>query len=316
MNADVVGEPYFSVVIPTYNRAGVVGRAIESCLAQTFTDFEVIVVDDGSADDTQTRVLAYRDARVIYVRQENAGASAARNLGAELSRGRFLAFLDSDDEFLPGKLRAFHTACEECGRGADTAVWYSPLLFQRGPANRLTKPRRAIADEETVGDYLFAYDGMLQTSTLVVPRGLFLRVRFDPRLQNLEDFDLCIRLEADGARFRMLREPYVIWYDDMPEGRLSYQASIDEVKAWAEANRSKLSERAFHGLLARHTAAEVARSAPLAAMGLLLAALRHRSISLLRASSLMTRGTMPGFYGRVRDALVTLRQARARGDHV
>ncbi len=92
--------PHVSVIIPTYNRATYVSRAIESILSQSYRDFEVIVVDDGSCDNTKQVVQAYGD-RVRYVFQSNAGPGAARNLGIRISEGMYLAFLDSDDMWMP-----------------------------------------------------------------------------------------------------------------------------------------------------------------------------------------------------------------------
>ena len=102
-----MSAPRVSIIIPTYNRAGLIGRAIESVVNQTYADWELIVVDDGSTDETAD-VGADYGARLgeafLYVKQRHAGASTARNTGIERSRGRFLAFLDEDDEFLPHKL--------------------------------------------------------------------------------------------------------------------------------------------------------------------------------------------------------------------
>ena len=101
--------PTFSVVIPTYNRAHLLPRCLGSVLAQSCSDFELIVSDDGSRDGTRelVREFAERDTRVRYVYQENRGAGDARNFGASVSRGKFLTFLDSDDEVLPVWLERF-----------------------------------------------------------------------------------------------------------------------------------------------------------------------------------------------------------------
>lgn len=297
--------PFFSVVIPAYDRAATLGRAIASCLEQSFAEFEVVIVDDGSRDDTGAVIGRHDDPRIVSVRQDNAGASAARNRGAALARGRHLAFLDSDDEFLPGKLAAFHAAIERAGPAAARTVWYSPLHFRRGEGNSLVKPARAIRPDERVGDHLFAHDGMMQTSTLVVPADLFARVRFDETLRNLEDLDLCLRLEAEGAAFRMLPEPQVIWHDDGLEGRLSHTTTARDVLEWTAAREAWLSERARLGFLARNLVPIDLRRSPLSAARLLAAALRHRSLSRGRAASLLFRGAAPGLYARLRDAVVS-----------
>jgi len=104
--AEVKNNPTVSVIIPTYNRAHMIGRAIQSVLSQTYQDFELIVVDDGSTDNTQEVVKSFNDSRLRYIRrEENSGTSAApRNTGIKLARGEYIALLDSDDEWLSEKL--------------------------------------------------------------------------------------------------------------------------------------------------------------------------------------------------------------------
>jgi len=100
-----VKKPSVSVIIPTYNRANLVSRAIESVLAQTLRDLELIVVDDASTDNTKKILASFQDKRISYIRQnENKGAPAARNVGIKCANGLFIAFLDDDDELLPTKL--------------------------------------------------------------------------------------------------------------------------------------------------------------------------------------------------------------------
>ena len=96
-------NPLVTVIIPTYNRGWILKEAIDSVLSQGFEDFELIVVDDGSTDNTQDILDGYaRD--IIVLRQDNRGVSTARNLGIASASGQFIAFLDSDDLWLPGKL--------------------------------------------------------------------------------------------------------------------------------------------------------------------------------------------------------------------
>ncbi len=102
-----MNAPEVSIIIPTFNRAVLLPRAIRSVMTQTFTDWEIIIVDDGSTDDTGSVLSGFASrlgAKLVVIHQTNAGSSAARNRGIDAARGRFVAFLDSDDEFRPNKL--------------------------------------------------------------------------------------------------------------------------------------------------------------------------------------------------------------------
>ena len=127
-------EALVSVVIPTYNRSDVVGRAIESVLAQTYTNFELLVIDDGSDDDTKKTIERIIDGRIRYHKHtQNLGESQARNTGVSRAIGKFIAFLDSDDEWLPVKLSEQLTYMENATNdeiGCATA-FYRVYLDQR-----------------------------------------------------------------------------------------------------------------------------------------------------------------------------------------
>lgn len=101
---------FFSVIIPSYNRAHIVTRAIDSVLKQSFQDFEIIVVDDGSTDDSKNTFSAIADSRVKYVYQTNKGVCAARNHGASIANGNYFVFLDSDDHVTNNWLEDFYSA--------------------------------------------------------------------------------------------------------------------------------------------------------------------------------------------------------------
>ncbi|MCA8972826.1 MAG: glycosyltransferase family 2 protein [Planctomycetes bacterium] len=122
----LAAPPSFSVVIPTYNRANLVGRAIDSALAQTIGATEIIVVDDGSTDDTQAILQSYSD-RIRIIRQANAGCSAARNHGVRVSRGEWVAFLDSDDTWAPDHLESMADAIRSTEGRAD--LYFSDSRF-------------------------------------------------------------------------------------------------------------------------------------------------------------------------------------------
>lgn len=96
--------PLVSVIIPTFNRVNYIGRAIESVIGQTFPNFEIIIIDDGSTDDTCKYINSLNNNKIKYYYQSNKGVAAARNKGLEVANGDFIAFLDSDDEWLPQKI--------------------------------------------------------------------------------------------------------------------------------------------------------------------------------------------------------------------
>lgn len=121
--------PTVSIVIPTFNGANRLPRALDSVVAQTFPDWEIVVVDDGSTDATPAVAARYRSelgARLVYLQQPNRGSSSARNRGIDACRGRFVAFLDSDDEFLPRKLER---QLELFARRPDLGFVYSDYAY-------------------------------------------------------------------------------------------------------------------------------------------------------------------------------------------
>lgn len=104
---------FFSIIIPTFNRAHTIHKPIDSILAQTFTDWELIIIDDGSTDETREVVDAYKDKRIKYFRQENLERSAARNLGILVAKGEWVCFQDSDDEYLNNHLQILNHAIHQ-----------------------------------------------------------------------------------------------------------------------------------------------------------------------------------------------------------
>ncbi len=183
--------PKVSVIIPTYNRGGWVTEAIDSVLAQreTFADFETIVVDDGSTDDTQDRLFSYGN-RIRVIRQENAGVSAARNAGIRAAAGDLLAFLDSDDYWLPGKLSAqvrfFH-------ENPAAAVCQTQEIWIRNGRRIYPRPRH----QKRAGDIFTASLELCLVSpsaVMIAGRVLDRFGLFDETLPACEDYELWLRI--------------------------------------------------------------------------------------------------------------------------
>ncbi|WP_257538295.1 glycosyltransferase family 2 protein [Sphingobium sp. CFD-1] len=255
--------PFFSVVIPLYNRAAQVGETIRSVLSQDWTDYEIVVVDDGSRDDPQPVIEAIGDPRIRYIRQDNAGGGAARNAGIKAAQGRYIAFLDSDDLFLPGKLSIMAKALD----GDDgLTVLYSRMKVDRGVDRYWIRPDRGIREDEDVGEYLFCANQFMQTSTMVVCTPLAQDVLFDPALKKGQDLDFCVRLQGAGARFHMIEQPLTIWLDATEAGRTSYVKGYETSLDWLERCGHMLTGRARRGYRATVLAYHMAPIRPVMAI--------------------------------------------------
>lgn len=215
-----------SIILPTYNSARWIRRSINSVLAQTYPAWELIVWDDGSTDSTTQIVSSYTDKRIKYYHASNKGVSFARNQAILQTRGEYLAFLDSDDEWYPNKLSdqvsIFH------------AFPQIDVLFSNFQnVNELRKERyyafdhykKAMRKLETRGlsNNLFlitsgileilAVDNFIATDTVILRRGLLEYCgKFNENLRSSEDFELWWRTALYGARFAFTKDVYLIRY--------------------------------------------------------------------------------------------------------
>ncbi len=194
-------SPIVSVIIPAYNVAQYIGEALASVIAQTFTDFEVIVINDGSSDtvEFEQAIEPFRE-RIIYLEQENLGAGAARNNGLLLARGKFVAFLDADDIWLPGFL-AEMVSFIESGDGYDL-VYANAQLFGKRNIDGLTYMETNPSVGEVTCESLLAERCNIITSGVLTRREPVLEIGlFDVELWHSQDFDLWVRLaKRPGAR--------------------------------------------------------------------------------------------------------------------
>lgn len=248
--------------------------AIESALAQQVTELEIVVIDDGSTDDIVETMSRFSDPRIRFVRQANRGASAARNHGVDLARGRYVAFLDSDDTFLPHHLATMRDLLV----GRENVIGYAPVRAQR-ETGFIVKPPRAIAPSESMATYLMCGRGFVQTSGLVTPTETARKVRYREDASFGDDTDFAIRLQLAGYQFLMTPEPGVDWYDGPDPARLSNIKVGDSRLAWLEDLRPQIPRRAYLGYRGWHVAKFLIHERPLHALGLYFRALLGRSYS-------------------------------------
>lgn len=207
-----------SVVIPTYNYGNLVSVAVDSVLAQTYPHVEIIVVDDGSTDDTRQRLQPYGD-KIVYHYQENAGLSAARNKGISLARGRFIALLDSDDAFHPEKLRfqvAYLQTHPHVNLVGTDCFSDEPLRWPPLPESEPDEVSQDVTLDQLVIKSRFSPSSVLARRECFDSEGLF-----DIGLKSVEDRDLWIRLAAQSP-IATIRLP-LTWYRLTP-GSMSKNA--------------------------------------------------------------------------------------------
>ncbi len=180
-----------SVIIPTYNRAHVLARAVQSVIDQTLSAQEIIVVDDGSTDNT-AELMARQFPQCIYIQQPNLGVSAARNTGIKAANGDWLAFLDSDDEWLPTKLEAQRNLLQQ---QPDIRICHTEEIWIRNGkrVNQMHKHAKS-------GGHIFQKClplCVISPSSVLIQRSLFDEVGlFDEQLPACEDYDLWLRICA------------------------------------------------------------------------------------------------------------------------
>jgi glycosyltransferase involved in cell wall biosynthesis len=147
-------RPYFSVIIPTFNRGNIISRTIESVIKQSFVDWELIIVDDGSTDDTKKIIEKFctEDNRIIYVYQDNQERGAARNYGVKISRGKYVCFLDSDDEYLELHLSTIYDAIKV--KNEPKGLFFTSLTILKNGID-IGHPIRELSQNDSIFDYLF-----------------------------------------------------------------------------------------------------------------------------------------------------------------
>ena len=209
-----MNEPVFSVIIPTYNREKVIKRAIDSILNQTFRNFELIIVDDGSKDMTERIVKDYSDERIVYLYKENGGQNSALNLGLEHVRGTYVAFCDSDDEWFPTKLEKVYNkylSDEEI-----SVVYHLTGVMIDG--------RVALAREETFEGWIYKevlLRGYLTSPTFIsCKKECFDTIgEFDLDVTYWQDDDFCYNL-CKYFKVGLVKEILGIYYTDIT-GRMT-----------------------------------------------------------------------------------------------
>jgi len=214
--------PIVSVILPTYNRKKLLGRSVQSVLNQTYQDFELIIIDDGSTDDTERLVKSLNSEKIIFIRHEqNKGVAAARNTGLRLATGEYIAFQDSDDEWMLDKLenqiRAFETSPPEVGM-----VYTAYLVKAHGEEGYIHFLEPKIKDRSIFSNLVRRH--FMGMPGLMLKRDCFERGgTFDERFPAFDDWDLFLRMSRH-YHSKGINKPLFINYRqaDSVSSNLSY----------------------------------------------------------------------------------------------
>ena len=228
----MVSNPLVSVIIPTYNRARFLPAAIDSVLGQTHKRVEVIIVDDGSTDDTDTVLNDYGD-RIRVLRQKNAGPAIARNRGIAMATGDIIAFLDSDDLWLPTKLERQVQSLEAGGPDVACSLCNCKVLYANGEKTSTFAIADTMPNCDT-GVWLNPVEVLLNrfvmfNQAIAIRREVLERVGyFDETLRFGEDYDLPFRLALEGP-WTIIRDELVVYHEASP-GSWAKAAMREEVR--------------------------------------------------------------------------------------
>ena len=185
---------YFSIVIPVYNKEKFVPKTIESVLCQNFTDFEIIIVNDGSTDQSEAKILEFKDSRIHYYSKKNEGVAVARNFGIEKATADYICFLDADDFWLPNYLETMHRFISEL---PEQQVFASAIEIET--KNKTIPAHYSIPQksEFEIVDFFEASqkECVLWTSSACIHKSVFEKVgTFDTKIKHGEDTELWIRI--------------------------------------------------------------------------------------------------------------------------
>jgi len=203
-------NPTVSIAIATYNRAHLLKRAIQSILNQTYQDFEIIVVDDGSTENTEEVVKSFTDKRIRFIKhKENKGLSATRNTGIKAARGKYVAFQDDDDEWLPEKLEKQMNVFKNAQR--KVGVVYTGFWRIEGD-KKIYIPSREIQQKDGDIHKEILKGNFITAQAAVVKKECFqISGMFDEQIASRQDWELWIKISKDWY-FKFIDEPLTIVY--------------------------------------------------------------------------------------------------------
>ena len=210
-----MNSPAVSVILPAFNCEKYIGKAIQSLLHQTFTDFEVIIVNDGSTDKTEANILQFDDPRIVYLKNpENKGLIYSLNRAIEQSRGKYIGRMDADDVSLPERLAMQKQYLDEHPQTAMVATTIS-FIDENGNDHGIWSLDRKMISAALIRNKM-PFENCIAHPSVMIRSDVLKKLKYNPRQVNIEDYDLWLRLLNRGYVIDKIDEPLLLYrmHDD------------------------------------------------------------------------------------------------------
>ena len=227
-----------SVIIPTYNRAKLIKRSVESVLNQTYKNLELIIIDDGSTDNTKEVIDSIKDERIIYFYQTNQGVSAARNKGIDLAKGKYIAFQDSDDAWHLDKLEIQIQKMNE--HNADVVFAKKYIFGNLRKRIEPKQPKEGFLDKRDL-------PLTLGTTTLFGKREVFLNNKFDLSILGIEDFEIALRINKNYSIY-CIDKPLIDYYSQKDSISNNVEREMKDFKYILQNNKNFFNDYSYRSL--------------------------------------------------------------------
>lgn len=251
-------DPLVTIIIPSYNRAHIITTAVKSALEQTYKNIEVIVVDDGSVDNTEEvlRTAFPDDLRLRYYRHSpNRGGNYARNRGIDLARGEYVTFLDSDDTYLPTKVEKQVAAARTLAPTRPHVVQCQIMHIVDGKTPKNIAPIAGKPSAQSAADYIFLGPGQSHMPLLLISTSHARAIRFDEQLPKLQDWDWYIRVFDNNPEYAFVAEALATYVTHHSDDQISKTLPPHDIMAeWVSRLGTRLSARAHAYLQATRLA--------------------------------------------------------------
>jgi glycosyltransferase involved in cell wall biosynthesis len=205
-----MNPPEISVILPAYNTGAYLGKAIRSVLDQSFSDFELLIINDGSTDETENIIRSFSDPRIVYIKNEqNCGLANALNKGIDIARGKYIARMDGDDICLPTRFTYQKAILDQ---QPDIAAVASTIIFinKSGEQTGSWELDKRTIYPATIKSKM-PYENCIAHPTIMMRSAVLKEMRYEPGQENMEDYDLWLRLMIRGYRIAKVEEPQ-LWY--------------------------------------------------------------------------------------------------------